>query len=475
MADIQLTQNTTTNNSGHGNGPFSIILNPDASGLRSIESVKIPRRLKAWSRTAFLIFILLVVTVSFVPWTQTITVQGRLSSYLPKDRPQEIHAQINGKIVNWHVNEGDEVNKNDLILSLGDINPRFMAPDLIHRLDESRQALEQQKKAAQDQAEILSQRIKEMEALAKATNSSAQARVSEADNKVLNAEQRLAPAEGNLETAQLNLERLRALREKGLVSQRELELAIQAVTEAKAEVKAVQAKLNEAQEGRRALAHQSEQIDAELIQRLLDTKSKRVTALSDFAKASKELADLELNRSNALERQKAGQVIAPFDGKIVRISPIGQGEIVHSGDLLFTLVPQQVTPAIEMWSNAIDAPLLKPGRPVRILFNGVPAIPLPAWPEFMAGTYDGTIQVVDQAASTNGQFRFWVTPDTKRREWPPQQNVRQGTRVIGWVILNRVPLWYEIWRRFNLFPADYESGDINLKELFLPKAGRPRK
>ncbi len=475
MADTQLTQNSITGNSSFGQGPFSNGLPSGNTDLQSIKSVKIPRRLKYWSRTAFLIFLFLVVTVSFVPWTQTITVQGRLSSYLPKDRPQEIHAQINGKIVNWHVNEGDKIKKGDLILSLGDINPKFMAPDLIHRLDESRQALEQQKQAARDQAEILSQRIKEMEALAKATNSSAQARVSEADNKVLNAEQRLAPAKGALETAQLNLERSRALRKKGLLSQRELELAIQSVTEAEAEVKAAQAKLREAQEGRRALAHQSDQIDAELIQRLLDTKSKRVTALSDFAKASKELADLELARSNAFERQKAGKVIAPFDGKVVRLSPIGQGEIVHSGDLLFTLVPQKVTPAIEMWSSPIDAPLLKPGRPVRLLFNGVPAIPLPAWPEFMAGTYDGTIQVVDQTASANGKFRFWVIPDTKRRNWPPQENVRQGTQVIGWVLLNRVPLWYEIWRRFNLFPADYESGDINLKDVFLPKAGRPRK
>ena len=93
----------------------------------------------------------------------------------------------------------------------------------------------------------------------------------------------------------------------------------------------------------------------------------------------------------------------------------------------------------------------------------------------MAGTHDGRIQVVDQLASTNGQFRFWVAPETNRREWPPQLHVRQGTQVMGWVILNRVPLWYEVWRRFNLFPADYNSREITLKSVFLSKAGRPGK
>ena len=128
-----------------------------------------------------------------------------------------------------------------------------------------------------------------------------------------------------------------------------------------------------------------------------------------------------------------------------------------------------------MWADAIDAPLLKPGRPVRLLLHGIPAIPIPAWPELMAGTYDGRIQVVDQSASANGKFRFWVEPETERRSWPPQNQVRQGTQVMGWVILNRVPLWYEMWRRFNLFPPDYESGKVGLTDVLLPKAGRPGK
>jgi len=93
----------------------------------------------------------------------------------------------------------------------------------------------------------------------------------------------------------------------------------------------------------------------------------------------------------------------------------------------------------------------------------------------MAGTYGGVIKVVDQVDDGKGNFRFWVVPDPGDRPWPEQSHVRQGTKIMGWVILNRVPLWYEMWRRFNLFPPDYQEGPPSLLDTLLPKAGRGAK
>ncbi|MEK9629923.1 MAG: HlyD family efflux transporter periplasmic adaptor subunit [Nitrospinota bacterium] len=443
--------------------------------LISENLVKVPRRLSAWGWFAIAIFIWFAVALLFVPWTQTVTVQGKLSAYSAIERPQEVHAQIAGSLQRWYVHEGDSVKKGDLVLKLGDVNPKFMAPDLIKRLDESREALKQKRQAALDRAGILEERILEMTSLVDAAGSTATARVMEAEQKVLSAEQKTASAKIAKETAELNLERSKALEADGLVSRRQLELAIQAAIQADATLKGAGAELEETQKARAALEFNRDKIDAELVQKLLDTKSKRAAAIGTAAKVSKELADLKLTRSNAIQRRKASKVLAPVEGTVVRLTTIGLGEIVNSGDLLFTIVPKRAKPALEMWANAIDAPLLKPGRPVRILFQGVPAIPLPAWPELMAGTYDGKIKVVDQSASEGGQFRFWVEEEKGRRHWPPQLHVRQGTQVMGWVILNRVPLWYEMWRRFNLFPPDYNARDVTLKNVFLPKAGRPGK
>ena len=454
---------------------LSLPLPSDTKSLQSRALVRIPPRLRFWSRLTLMMFIIFAAIVSFVPWTQSVTVQGQLSAYSPTERPQEIHAQINGSIRSWHVDEGVTVKKGELILELEDVNPQFLAQDLLERLDQSRQALKERRQAALETANFLDEQLKEMSTLMLAATSSAGARVSEAEHKVQSADQRVAAAKVAEETAVLNMERSRVLEADGLLSRREFELATQSATAADADVRAAEASLREAQQAQQALIHNREHIDAELVQRLLETRSQRAAALGEAAKASKEIADVELTRSNALQRRVASRVVAPLDGTVVRLNRIGPGEIVHPGELLFTIVPGQASPAVEMWANSIDAPLLRPGRSVRLLFHGVPAIPLPAWPELMAGTYDGRIQVVDQSASANGRFRFWVIPDSESRSWPPQEHVRQGTQVMGWVILNRVPLWYEMWRRFNLFPADYESGEIRLPDVLLPKAGRPGK
>ena len=36
-------------------------------------------------------------------------------------------------------------------------------------------------------------------------------------------------------------------------------------------------------------------------------------------------------------------------------------------------------------------------------------------------------------------------------------------------------VWYELWRRFNLFPPDYQEGPPSLLDTLLPKAGRGAK
>ena len=64
----------------------------------------------------------------------------------------------------------------------------------------------------------------------------------------------------------------------------------------------------------------------------------------------------------------------------------GVGETVRPGDKLVRISPASADKAIEMVADGIDAPLLNVGRKVKILY-GIPAIPLPAWPELMAGTY----------------------------------------------------------------------------------------
>ena len=59
-----------------------------------------------------------------------------------------------------------------------------------------------------------------------------------------------------------------------------------------------------------------------------------------------------------------------------------------------------------------------------------------------------------------GKFRCQILPDkTETIQWPQDRFLRQGVRANGWVLLEQVPLWFEVWRQLNGFPpiVDVES------------------
>ena len=73
------------------------------------------------------------------------------------------------------------------------------------------------------------------------------------------------------------------------------------------------------------------------------------------------------------------------------------------------------------------------------------------------GTFGGTVALVDPTSDGLGKFRVVVTPDPSDREWPAYPFLRQGVRANGWVLLDQVPLGYEVWRRMNGFPQALKS------------------
>jgi len=59
-----------------------------------------------------------------------------------------------------------------------------------------------------------------------------------------------------------------------------------------------------------------------------------------------------------------------------------------------------------------------------------------------------------------GKFRCKILPDkSETNEWPKVRFLRQGVLANGWVLLEQVPLWFEVWRKLNGFPptVDVES------------------
>jgi len=70
------------------------------------------------------------------------------------------------------------------------------------------------------------------------------------------------------------------------------------------------------------------------------------------------------------------------------------------------IVPGQHALTIERpISDGRDVALVTPGAPVRLQFEGWPAIQFSGWPSVAVGTFTGTVIAVDPSADVSGRFR----------------------------------------------------------------------
>ncbi len=169
--------------------------------------------------------------------------------------------------------------------------------------------------------------------------------------------------------------------------------------------------------------------------------------LSDVSSASAELARIETR----IARQASQSITAPRDGVIQRVFAPQGGVMVKSGQDLALIVPQTANRSVELRVSGNDAPLLSVGRKVRLQFEGWPAVQFAGWPSVAIGTFPGVVAVIDPGADVEGNVRIIVFPD-EGAEWPDARYLRQGVRVVGWVLLDTVALGWELWRQFNGFP-----------------------
>lgn len=152
-----------------------------------------------------------------------------------------------------------------------------------------------------------------------------------------------------------------------------------------------------------------------------------------------------------VSRQRSMQVEATRAGTVLRLVANGPGEFVKAGDVLARLVPDTASRAVELWVSGNDAPLITPGRQVRLQFQGWPAVQFVGWPSVAVGTFGAEVAFVDATDDGEGNFRVLVVP-TGGEEWPDARYLRQGVRANGWVLLNRVSVAFELWRQLNGFP-----------------------
>jgi membrane fusion protein, adhesin transport system len=548
----------TTDPAGHGSDGHGATEHGEHE-LRSLRMV--PHR-PGWQRVALTIFLFItgiILLLIFVPWQQTVEGWGTVGVYDAMARPQNIEAQIPGRLVSWAVQEGQPVKKGQVIARIDDLEQRFLDPEQPKILRERLAAQQRRKAEEQERVARLRSQVQQLqtgrlsaiesagERIKQATErrniaekSLAQARVvyqgeqevartnanvarEQAKERAAQAEQAVKAAQEARDAEEYRFIRIRNLYEKELRSgidfrmaerdlvQRDTALAQakQALEIARKEVRRTELQVDQANlnikrlyqavlerlDGVNAAKREIAQLEAERDRVTADTQASVNSAESNLrsALASVNQIDDTLNDLNAqirnLDRRfEQRDVVAPRDGFVVRLGKVGAGETVKSGDILATLAPLTDDQAVEMTLSGFDAPLVAVGRRVRIQFNGFPALQVTGFPQVMVGTFAGRVANMDATDDGTGRVRVWVKPDVDAikndgdQPWPPSSRLRPGTDALCWVLLDTVPLGYELWRQFNGFPPSVRQpvppvdgkGDKGGKDEKDEKGGKPK-
>jgi len=429
------------------------------AGLTAFQLVNTPRLVRSTSRVVALILLLLPVLLLLVPWTQTVHGIGSALAFNPVQRPQYVVSPIEGRIKKWYVVEGDRVVAGQRLVELVDNDPH-----LIERLLEEERAITARLAAAEQRVRDIESRIRNLENSRDLAIIIQNSLLQQEQNRLRTLQFEQIGLEADLLSMQQNYDRVKKLVESkvgGLASIRDLEVAEQNLNTAKAKVDAGRARIALAQEAVKAAEKSLEKVDADTAAMVNLEKAGKQLALAEIENIRREKLNIEVR----IARQRAQFVESPVDGTVFRLLAAGEsgGILVRPGERLAILVPDikagedlidQDHPGIvaELRISGNDLPLVRKGDPVRLQFEGWPAVQFVGWPSVAVGTFGGRVYLIDPTADETGKFRILVEPDPEDQPWPDERYLRQGVRAQGWVLLNQVTLGWELWRQLNGFP-----------------------
>jgi len=427
------------------------------SQLYSLRTLKTPEIGRAVAKVLMFIVAIFIIFL-FLPWQQNIRGNGKLTALSPENRPQMVESAIAGRIVKWHVIEGDYVNKRDTILTISEIKDKFFDPEIVPRMEEQLTAKRNAGLAKENKTGALQMQIQALQDALVAKNSQARNKLRQAELKQEADSLAYLAEKVNFSNAKSVFERNKNRFDAGnitLTKYQEIETKYQASNAKllKAENEWLQRKADLANANLELAS-----IDAEYTDKISKARSDFNETIASLNETRAEISKMENELTNVKVRQSQYQIIAPQSGYLVQAVKVGLGETIKEGDAVATILPQSEDIAFEMYIKAMDIPLLSVGRKVRVEFDGWPALAFSGWADASIGTFGGEVAIIDRVQNQNGLFRIIVKPDKEDEPWPNQ--LRLGSGAKGWVMLHDVPIWYEIWRNMNGFPATLYEDEI---------------
>ncbi|MFT6866609.1 MAG: adhesin transport system membrane fusion protein [Cyclobacteriaceae bacterium] len=420
------------------------------------------RTLKTPELGRMLAKVLLVVTFIsilflFLPWQQNIRGTGLLTALSPANRPQTIESAIAGRIINWGIAEGAYVKKGDTILTLAEVKEKFFDPNLLLRLEQQIEAKEASLAAKEQKQIALRNQIN-------ALQNARRIKLSQATNKLDQDILKLQNDSMAYEAEKIGFENTKNIFDRNKQRYEAGNLPLNKFRELESKYQSGRAKIVSAEnkwfQSQSQLAITRADIpgyDAEYLDKISKSESELSATIADQYETEGSLAKLRNEYSNMVIRNNQYQIIAPQNGYLVKTLKSGIGETIKEGEAVAIIMPDVSDMAAEMYIQAMDLPFISIDRKVRVQFDGWPVLQFSGWPNVSVGTFGGIVQVIDRVDSKAGKFRILVKPDPNEEPWPDK--LRIGSGIKGWVMLDNVQIWYELWRQLNGFPPSVYNGE----------------
>ncbi len=437
--------------------------------FESIYRVDKESKIKYW----FFGILFLLLAFLFLPWTQNIKSKGAVTSLFQENRPQELNSPIPGKITKWYVREGDEVKKGDTLLLLSEIKNDFLDPNLLLRTKEQLAAKREAVKFYENKIIAYDNQIEALENSRELKVAQLKNKNNQLKNKLEAEKAEYQAALNDLELSKDQYERQEKMFKDGLVSQTDLQKRNVKYQNALSKKLSIENKIEQTKQEIESNKIEQNSALQEYFEKINKTSSDRFQTLSQVSTSIGELSKLENTLSNYMIRNSMYAILAPQDGQIVQSKKSGIGEIVKEGERIVTIVPTRLDYAVEMYVKPIDLPLLQVGQKVRFVFDGFPSIVFSGWPESSYGTFGGEIVAIENSMTKSGMFRVLVKEDSKDKKWPKELRIGSGAQAI--TLLNDVPIWYELWRNVNGFPADFYVGNSSTEKSQEKKSTEDKK
>ncbi len=414
----------------------------------ALQLVRTGRVVRLLGRCVFVMLLLSVIGMIFVPWQQTARGTGRVIALDPQQRQQTIQSSYDGiiKFVKPGLREGSEVREGDLIVELEPFAAQAveqlegqMAQAKIKRLQQEA-ILKLTNENVNFQVTSGQQMLEALESQVAAASEKHQQQLSEVE--VLKAE---------YDQKQYELDQAKKLFPRGIISEQELVTKRNDWTSAVNKLEKGEAATQEAYFALQAKEKELLSKQQDIFIKNREASGKAQEENKKMTEIEKELLDLEGKRGE-LNRLK---IVAPRNGYLHELVGLENVDTVKKGDDLFTVIPDAEELAVELKISGNDMPLVHEGDRVRLQFEGWPAVQFVGWPSVAVGTFGGKVNRISPTDDGAGNFIVLVIPDQHfpaESLWPDNRYLRQGVRANGWILLKQVALGYEIWRQLNGFP-----------------------